>query len=182
MNDKIKLITPLSLGLPKTGQETVYAIGDDATYQAGWWLNTVIATNRTRFIEKEIVSGEIVILDLATGLMRPKDGSAAGCNDGNVTNWFDAISFCNALNFSGFNNWRLPNVLELITMCNFSVRNPSVWDTFTNIQTAEASRYWTSSTYKTLTTQAWYISFLDAYASAQNKTQGQHLWPVRTIS
>lgn len=131
--DELKLITPLSQGLPKTGQETSVFDGDDGYYERGWWLGTLNDNNRTRFIEKEFVSGELVIMDLATNLMWPKDITGDATDSGANKSLTDAITWCEELIFGGFSDWHMPNILEMCSLMCGKCINPSAYtDVFDN--------------------------------------------------
>lgn len=177
--ENIKLITPLSHGLPKTGQTIAYASYDDGFFEDGWWFNKDNAGNRIRFIEKEIVSGEHIIMDLATGLMWPKSGLSVGCNNGAKVNWSNAAVFALGLNYGGFSDWRIPNVNELLSICNHSIANPTIHTEFTNVLTDNYSGYWTGTTYAVLTTSAWLVRFNGGYAYALAKGSTTYVRPVR---
>lgn len=128
--DELKLITPLSHGLPKTGRITEIIAGDDGTYERGWWLGTLNDNNRTRFIEKEYVTDEPIIIDLATHLIWPKDLNSVATDTGAKKNLSDAIAFCEALDFGGFDDWYMPNILEMCSLVNSEIAAPSA---YTNI-------------------------------------------------
>lgn len=181
MERKVKLISPLSHGLPKTGQTIAYISYDDGFYEEGWWLNRDNANNRIRFIEKEYVSGEPVIIDLATRLMWPKSGLSAGCNNGAKINWNDTTVFALGLVYGGFDNWRMPNLNELLSICNHSIANPTIWSPFTDVQTDNYSGYWTSTTYAPNTIMAWIARFNGGYGYAHTKTDITYGRPVRRL-
>jgi len=48
-------------------------------------------------------------------------------------NWSNAINYCEALNFAGFQDWRLPNVNELFSITDFSRVMPTIKKEFKNI-------------------------------------------------
>jgi len=53
------------------------------------------------------------------------------------------ITFCEALPFYGYDDWRLPNVNELLSLVDYSKSNPSIkGDTFVNFR---SQSYWTST-------------------------------------
>ncbi|GAH99217.1 unnamed protein product, partial [marine sediment metagenome] len=55
---------------PKTGQIVSYDTGDDGEHEIGWWLGLVNGVNRIRFIEKEPVEDEKVIIVFADNACR----------------------------------------------------------------------------------------------------------------
>ena len=145
----------LTRQLPKTGQNQIYAIEDDGDFQAGWWKGLTVNDNRKRFIRKTI-DGDKVVIDLATGLTWAADGDEAGCNDGGQIQWADAITYCRGLNFASFTDWRLPNILELVSIVYFATAHPVVYAPFDN---TVSDAYWSSTTYDLVTTTAWKINF-----------------------
>ncbi|MHC4423199.1 MAG: Lcl C-terminal domain-containing protein [Planctomycetota bacterium] len=173
------LIVPakiLSRGLPKTGQVTSYATGDDGTYEAGWWPKRLNANNRTRFIQKTI-NLDVIVIDLATGLMWPRDAGEAGGNYGNKETWTQALEYIGALTFAGFSDWRLPNILELQSICDWSLWNPAVQSVFQNV--AYDTNYWSSTTRAFSTTNAKTLSFSEGTSYASAKSTSLYLLGVR---
>jgi len=172
----IKVIAPLSRGLPKTGQTVSYQSGDDGNYEAGWWLGLLNANNRTRFIVKTI-SGDDVVIDLATGLMWARDGNKDGCGYPLTFRWADAVDYFTDFSFAGFSDWRLPNILELLSIVNWGVYNPSCWDIFTNVHYDLPT--WTSTTRSYSTTYAKSLSFSEGSLINVLKTNLRYLRGVR---
>lgn len=88
--------------LPKTGQTTSYRTGDDGEYEKGW-------EDGDRFTDNE----DGTVTDNATSLMWAKDANGDGGNSNVKLDWNDAIDWANALDFAGYDDWRLPNVIEM---------------------------------------------------------------------
>lgn len=171
----------LSRGLPKTGQETCYQPGDDGYYEYGWWLGLLNVNNRRRFIEKEYVSGESVIIDLATRLMWPKDFGGAATDSGDAKDWVQAIIWCETLSFGGFSDWRLPNLLEFLSLMNLGRNNPCFNDDIFDGYDITSS-YWTSSTRPGLSTDAQRAYFTTIVAVGNlAKSSTARFAPVRSI-
>ena len=138
----------LSRGLPKTSQATSYATGDDGTYQAGWWQRRLNSNNRQRFIEKTI-SGDPLVIDRATGLMwRQKEESLA-------VDWAGAIMIADLLTAGGFDDWRLANIKELISIVDYSTAYPAFYLPFL---ITDAITLWSSTTFKPSETRAWTVN------------------------
>lgn len=149
----------LSRHLPKTGQTTSYNAGDDGALQFGWVMGI------DRF---EIVDSNNLVFDKATGLLWARDGTGTGGNGGVPMTWAGALTWANALNWRGYTDWRLPNYLELISIMEFEkVGGPYIYDEFINIQT---DYYWSSTTYITLTSQAYTCRYNTALPSRADKT------------
>ena len=101
-------------GLPKTGQQISIYPGDDGYYKMGYPLG-----GAPRFID----NGDGTVTDVATGLMWVKDPMAAGL--GSPLYWYDAIDACENLQFAGHDDWRLPNINELMSIVDHSRYDPA---------------------------------------------------------
>jgi len=154
-----RLIT--SRQLPKTGAVTPVTAGHDGFYQAGWWRGRKIEGNKTRFIAKTI-DGDDVVIDRATGLMWAADGTAAGCFNGGVKNFADAITYAEGLTFAGFTDWRIPNAFELFSICDMSRTEPTIDVNF--FPNCVSSNYWTSTSCSASETDKLFISFAEITA------------------
>lgn len=165
----------LSRQLPKTGQVIEYRDGDDGDYHAGWWKGRSYVTNKVRFISKTI-NGDVVVIDRATGLMWPASATAAGCNNGDGCNWVSGIDYANALDFAGFIDWRLPNIIELISLVDFSKVSPCI---YTDFFTSNSSEYWASTSWKYDTSKAWHVDFDTGFIWYQAMTATFHIRCVR---
>jgi hypothetical protein len=148
--------------LPKTGQTTSYAPGDDGDLQRG------IAWPDPRFTDH----GDGTVTDNLTGLMWTKDANMAG-----AMSWSDAISYCNNLNYAGYSDWRLPNRKELRSLLDYGPYNvgPPEDAPFTNVQSAY---YWSSTTYAYNTDYAWSVAMW-GYVIWFYKSSSYYVWPVR---
>ena len=162
--------------LPKTGQTTEYRSGDDGTYEAGWPYAP--NDNTGRFISKTL-SGDAVVFDRVTGLMWAADGSAAGGNSGATATWNAAIDYALALSFAGYDDWRLPNILELATLQDWSdSAAPYVYSVITNMN---SDAYWSSTTRASVTANAFVWYNYTGSITAIAKTGTESLLCVRTI-
>ncbi len=162
--------------LPKTGQTTSFETGDDGDLEVGWWKGLSLSANKTRLVVL-IISAKFVIVDRATGLVWARDGNDAGGNNGSVINWSDAISYALGLNFAGFTDWRIPNVLELASILDYekTIAPLAYWE-FTNIVTGN---HWSSTTQASLTTQAFQVSFSGGIIAYTAKTATRNILCVR---
>lgn len=166
----------LSRLLPKTGQEIEYKEGDDGTYEAGWWRGLLNENNRTRFISKTIDDDDVVI-DRAIGLMWAADGNKDGCWGGAIGIWEDAISFINGRPFAGFKDWRLPNVIELLSIVNYGKFYPCIDEPpFANTKT---DYHWSSTTCFGYTTKAYQVSFIRGEVEEAMKIRSAYMRAVR---
>jgi hypothetical protein len=164
------------VSLPSTGQTISYASGDDGAVRKG------IPWPGTRFTDNQ--NG--TISDRLTGLIWLKN---AGCF--NARNWTDALGAANQLatgacglsDGSTAGQWRMPNVIELESLVDVERSNPALpaGHAFSNV----ANTYWSSTTYRGLTTQSWVIDFRDGrYINDtinNTKTSAAHgVWAVKS--
>jgi len=163
-----KKIEILTRGLTKTGQRTEYQAGDDGTYEAGWWIGRLNADNRQRFYPRTI-GGDDVVLDRATGLMWAADGNAAGCNNGNPILWANGIIYAEGLTFAGFTDWRLPNFIEIVSICLLEnaaipgVKGVGAPFINQNIFPNTGDEYWSGTTVPTMTTFGFSVDLINGY-------------------
>jgi hypothetical protein len=63
--------------------------------------------------------------------------------------WDEAIDFCEnqigtSGTFAGYDDWRLPNIEELVSLCDFSTYNPAIDTNF--FPNCQPEGYWSSTT------------------------------------
>ncbi len=145
-------------GIPKTGQTVEYREGDDGDLEIGK------PDTPPRFTDNE----DGTITDNATGLMWPKDGNGAGCNNGNTLLWPAAIDWAIGLDFAGHADWRLPNLKELMSIVDYGRYNPCIDVAYFPNTTNDY--YWTSSTSSGNANDGWYVTFSFGVISGFNKT------------
>ncbi len=173
METKQTILTRL---LPKTGQTTVRRTGDDGTYQSGWWKGKSVSDNLERFISKTL-DGDDVVIDKATGLMWPKDFNGSGANSGNTANWNASIDYCNSLSFAGFSDWRLPNINELISIWDSSLRSPAIPSPFINV--VNSQYYWSSTSSPEIVFEKVCCYTYYLYLAIRDRNQVNYLLAVR---
>ena len=128
----------------RTGQTATYASGDDGDLEMG------VAWPNPRFVDNE----DGTVTDLLTGLVWEQDASRSAT-------WGAALSDANTMTLAGYDDWRMPNVLELMSIVNVGQAASYTWlnaNGFTGFQTGD---YWTSTTYAPDTAYAWQVSFSD---------------------
>ena len=142
-------------GLPKTGQMMVYQMGDDGYYQMGYPIG-----GAQRFID----NGDGTVVDMATGLMWLKDPQAAGL--GMTMYWYDAINACENLFYAGHDDWRLPNINELMSIVDHSRYNPA-FDTMFFVPAPDTwTPYWSSTICAPWPDGAWCLYPYDGYKTS----------------
>jgi photosystem II stability/assembly factor-like uncharacterized protein len=136
-----------TIQLPATGQTTSYYPGDDGDLQEG------VAWPAQRFNDH----GNGSATDNLTGLMWATDANLMASRDpdfdtdrtpgdGDV-NWATAVDYINKLNnenYLGYNDWRLPNLLDLRSLIDLGKESTALPENhpFTNLKEG----YWSSTT------------------------------------
>ncbi len=188
---------PPTTPVEKTWQWISYSPGDDGDYEHGaMWPNPRFTDN-----------GNDTITDNLTGLMWLKNANCIATHypgfdndytpgDGSVT-WEHALDFIAWINNGSYtscagnpayDDWRVPNVKELLSLLHFGFYNPAVpctagpcqWeegDPFINVR---SSFYWSSTTFADSTSLfAWTVSMSAGNMAYNPKTNSCFLWPVR---
>jgi hypothetical protein len=96
-------------------------------------------------------------------------------------NWQGAINYCENLELAGYTNWHLPNVNELlsITATHYQTKielresaptvTPVINYNFKNIHESDL-HYWSATTSKSTTTNAWAVDFNTSEDIGQSKS------------
>ena len=160
------------IGVPKTGQTTSYRTGDDGAYQKG------APATGARFID----NADGTITDRVTGLMWVKQPENIGgiwesAGQPVKMTWNDGIDNCNALNYAGYADWRLPNAAELATLFDYAKYNPAIDTAF--FPNTKSANYLTSTTYKNNTANCEILNFTAPSIYPNAKTTAEYLRPVR---
>lgn len=162
----------------KTGQTACYdtagnvidcaGTGQDGEYQLG----VEIPVGNTRFTD----NGDGTVTDNLTGLIWLKNANCFG-----QKTWSEALSDCNGLaapscslsDGSVAGEWRLPNIMELVTLIDFGSSTPgtSLQSDFDNV--SSIFDYWSSTTNAIDPTFAW------AGDTIWDKALTSVVWPVR---
>jgi hypothetical protein len=109
------------------------------------------------------------IHDLLTGLIWQK-------SEGGKMRWEDANYYCDELNLTEKQDWRLPNINELRSLVDGSRFNPAL-DRL-KFPDVKASLYWSSTTSPSRNEIAWFISFVLGNANSYKK---QYSYFVRCV-
>ena len=137
--------------LPRTGQTTSFAAGDDGALQEG------VAWPSPRFTS----NADTTVTDNLTNLVwtpAANSPTVGGCTGGNKT-WQGALDYVTCLNGNNYlshSDWRLPNVNELASLANAEAGSLSTWlgtQGFSSVQ----STYWSSTTCAGTTANAWIV-------------------------
>jgi len=135
--------------LLESGQIISYRDGDDGYCKTGVSFN----------YQTEDIGGDLVTVDLRTGLMWAADGSAKGCNFGAMTGWGSAILWAHNLSFAGYSDWRLPNIRELSSLLVYDAGIGAHYINHTFFPGTQVARYWSSTSCREITGCALYVDF-----------------------
>ncbi len=119
------------------------------------------------------------VSDHRTGLMWMRNADLANA----PVRWPDALQLIQKLNKTkrfGYDDWRLPNIRELESICDLSVHSPAISksDWFENIQ----AYYWSSTTSLYDPQYAWTLYTQDGAIGVGYKPNPEFLaWAVRSI-
>jgi hypothetical protein len=105
-----------------------------------------------------------------------------GMGSGVLMLWEDALTNCYGLNIAGHNDWKLPNITELLSLIAYNSYGPAIDGAmFINCQ---ASPYWSSTTYYSNHDYVWDVDFNDGKSVGADKTgspESHFVRPVRQL-
>jgi len=169
--------------VPRTGQTTSYAVGDDGALQEG------VPLPQPRFHD----NGNGTVTDNLTKLIWLKNANCqdtvGGINKSSGTlNWADALTwsnnlasgFCGLTDGSTVGQWRLPNVRELQSLVDYAYSDPAISNSAGTGQGSSgdpfddlaSNTYWSSTTSAGYSGFAWYVDFGNGYVFFYHKTGG----------
>ncbi len=76
--------------------------------------------------------------------------------------WPAALAYCDLLEFGGYDDWRLPNVLELSSIIDESKTTVPAINTSFFSDDFNTDDYWTSTTHPRISTNAYAVTFYDS--------------------
>ncbi|MGO9715052.1 MAG: DUF1566 domain-containing protein [Polyangiaceae bacterium] len=118
-----------------------------------------------------------VATDTVTGLVWATNSG------GGMQTWGNASAFCasfNTASLGGFSSgWRLPSLVELLSLVNYSVTSGPMIDTSV-FTAATTSPYWTSTLGAGTTTQAWSVSLSNGFTSQSATSTAMGLFCVNS--
>ena len=95
-----------------------------------------------------------IVTDHNTGLMWQDDKNIS-------LYWDEAITYCENLNLGGYDDWRLPNINELISIVDYTKYDDAIYDIFENNNKYNTFHdYWSSTTVGNQTKIAITVQFL----------------------
>jgi len=164
---------PKKRGVHKTYQTISFQDYDDGYYRKGL----------PKFGDRFIDNGDGTITDKVSKLMWVKDPSQiSGGLWGTLgvpatMTWADAIANCEALDYAGYQDWRMPNITELESIVDYGRYFPAINTVY--FPNTSINYYWSSSTVVYLTTYAWIVYSYNGYTYYTGKTNLRYVRPVR---
>lgn len=150
--------------LPASGQTNSSISGDDGAYKQG------VAWPEPRFTD----NGDGTVTDLLTGLMWEKAPGATQMD------WAGALAYAAANSAGGYSDWRVPNINELVSLCNFSAVDCIAWLQACGFSNLQSGYYWSSTTFAISTGDALTLSLADWNVHGNDKTSPDfYVWTVR---
>lgn len=116
-------------------------------------------------------NGNGTTTDLVTNLMWKQLPSSDSLT------WDQALAFSESLVFSGYSDWRLPNIKELQSINDEGIINPSVSQTYFSGVTT--SKYWSSTSLPNQITKAWHLNTQFGITSYDEKIRKLYFLCVR---
>ena len=113
-----------------------------------------------------------VVVDKIRNLMWQDDESVKNVKK----DWNGAIEYCKNLNFAGFDDWRLPSRMELLSITDKTKVNPAMQDGFKNVV---SGFYWSSSPAVSVSSSAWYVYFGSGHEHTEHNSSSHYVRCVR---
>lgn len=109
-----------------------------------------------------IDSGNLTVTDQTTGLIWQKNIGVIGTNS--YVMWHEAMQYCENLVQAGFDDWRLPDILESLSLVDNSYSEPAIKTELFDSGNPP-SMVWTSTTVAENPNKAWKVSYNDGAPS-----------------
>lgn len=116
------------------------------------------------------VAAEEAVRDEVTGLVWQRQ------LDPRRFTWKDAMDFCDVLTLAGWDDWRLPSRIELVSLLNLSRTNPSIDpEAFPG---TPGEWFWTASRQANDPGRAWFVYFYFGYPDTDPDSS---MYPARCV-
>ncbi len=132
----------------------------------GFGFSSGFGADADRYVYSD--NGDATISDTDTGLMWQQ------ADDGQPYIWQAALAHCEDLIMAGYQDWRLPNKRELLSIVDYYRSNPAISSAFS----CSPGGYWSATTYGNVFSHAWNVSF--AYGDAVIESKAG-MYPARCV-
>ncbi len=123
--------------------------------------------------------------DNCTGLLWQKDTADVN-GDGQSTaqdyaDWCGALAYCEDLSFAGHDDWRLPNVRELLSIVDYGRFDQSIDPAFDALPSPETWVHWSSTSTPEFPFRAWVVRYAIGYdVGGGDKVEAHHVRAARS--
>lgn len=93
--------------------------------------------------------------------------------------WTEALSYCETSRLGGHDNWRLPNVTELMSLIDYNAAPDNFLADLGGDSTSPKEKFWTSTTFEADPKNAWYVGFDDGQTKETAKSTSLRVRCVR---
>lgn len=183
-----------TLQLARTGQRTCYHLmgavvdctgtGHDGDIQAGvtwpdprfeitYCDNAGPCANQSQ--DCDDAPGTDIVRDLLTGLVWTRSGNTLP----SAVTWNESLDFASNLTLCGYDDWRLPNAVELESLMNSEFHQYWNWMQYEGFVDVLTSGYWSSTAAAAHDDHAWVVYPLRGYARGYAYSEERSTWPVR---
>jgi len=158
---------PPSVTILQTGQTASIETEDDGYLQMG------LDWPAPRFTD----NGDNTVTDNLTGLMWEQ------CPGNSTMDWAAALVYANGLDLATHDDWRLPNINELESLCSSQESLNGTWLSSLELTDVQNNVYWSSTTDAAATANAWYVDMSNTRLNSIDKsTDTVYVWAVRGIT
>lgn len=116
------------------------------------WANWPIPRERPIDFDYDYTTNPDVVEDLVTNLVWQREPPAV------LRTWQQAKDYCENLSLGGYDDWRLPTRIELLSIVHSGTQNPSIY-TPAFLNTQDDAYYWSASPYAGQAGHYWLVSF-----------------------
>lgn len=122
------------------------------------------------------------VTDTRTNLVWSKcsvglDGNACDTGTPNNSDWAQALQSADQSELGGYDDWRLPNIKELLSIVEVRCFDPAINSTSSAFPNTQSLRYW-ASTLGPLDNTAWVVDFISGASLYTNRDRAL---PVRLV-
>jgi Protein of unknown function (DUF1566) len=116
----------------------------------GWRMPNPATAGLPNPAQYSVDAANQIVFDKITGLFWQQT------TDAQTHTWDEAEAYCNNLTQGGFDDWRIPWRVELVSIVDFTRMSPAIDPVFTDTSNAE---FWSASIYPDNTGYAWGVHF-----------------------
>ena len=117
-------------------------------------------------------TGKEVVIDSKTNLIWQDNERVSENNQ----DWWNALEYCNDLTLGNYDDWRLPNIRELLSITDKSKFDPAMHSAF---KWFRSSYYWSATTRASNSSNAWNVGFYNGYDGNGDKSNSNYVRCVR---